>query len=168
MKKLILAVILGSMLAACKVPIAYRGHYESEYGTAKLDLKRTMISIDVQEPGNHVFQMQMRPETPSIKELAAGAAGALVERVKEGSLGTTVEGVLIEPTSKPVSTDGGIIYYDAKIAYYTLGLSKSDSKNSIDLMYCFSGKVMVDLVSKQWQAGCGDTGTNNVTLTKKN
>ncbi len=148
--RVLLAVgIVAITGTACGVvPKGYRGDYvESESGL-RIELSARSGKI-ISSDGS---SQKLKASDVSVEDLKNGKPGIYFS--DEMRKDRYLEIFWIQPTAGTSQGQAGLFWYEAQIMQTLVNASVSSSVAEITFKKCSNGRVMIDLPSQTWQAGC--------------
>ena len=140
---------LLSVASGCGViPHAYQGKYVDDGNGVKLELKTSEGMLQLASGRT----LQTKAENLSFDKLQQGIAGIYV--ILNPASKDILEIHWISPRAETRREEGGLIWFESEVLYSFLDLNSRDTVDSLALVHCENGTVLLDPPTKRWQIGC--------------
>ena len=147
-----LAAIALLMSGCVKIPEAYFGNYADSSRGASLVLQQNKAVFTA--PDGRKFKAGS--QELSVADLADAKAG--IYDVQDKSSGM-IEVYWINPSVGTRQESAGFVWYSAEVLYTYFASAQRDQVQSLQLVQCVNGTVMVDTQTQRVQVGCPENST---------
>ncbi len=159
-------LMLGTLAAvaagtsACKLPADYRGTYTGSGMTLKVNftLNKAMLTL---ADGRKI---EAKAEDLEIDAIASGRAGLYIRDNKDNANITDV--LWIQPKGGSLHDEQGFVWMDAEVAITRMTKKQPGKAQTITVLHCDNGQVMVDKPTGLYNGGC-PAGTAESVLSRK-
>jgi hypothetical protein len=155
---LVAAIVVTVITAACgKIPAAYTGKYVDRSSGTQLELKDAEGTLTDASGA----QLKSKAIALSFDALSKGQQGIYL---KADSLNKSeLEVFWISPDLSTVENTAGFSVMSAEILYTKMDTKAKGKAQTLELMHCKDGKIMLDQPTKQWNGGC-PAGSPNLVM----